>query len=242
MTTIDNIDHTSMEKEPIFPMKQRWMLLGASIVLTWALSVFSLFETFKIQELIQRTVDGDTGAAYTLMAMQQKGVDPLKAISFVVGVLAVVIACLWFYRASLNVHVAGMNYLTYTPGWNVGWFFIPIAHIFMPAIVVAETVKASQSINDRNEYSSWKGNSTGIWFKIWALSFSLKMAGVYFFTFYSMSFISGIAAQDPDALIGLMNATVLVSYIGFALNFIEGISLILFTKQITDLHEQYRAS
>lgn len=51
----------------------------------------------------------------------------------------------WVYRANRNVHALGALELQFTPGWAVGWFFVPIANIWKPHQVMKEICKASKN-------------------------------------------------------------------------------------------------
>jgi Domain of unknown function (DUF4328) len=50
---------------------------------------------------------------------------------------------LWQYRAHANLRALGAANLSYSPGWAVGWWFIPFANIVMPYLTVRELWKAS---------------------------------------------------------------------------------------------------
>lgn len=40
---------------------------------------------------------------------------------------------MWIYRAAWNGRVfAGARQLDFTPGWSVGWYFLPIANLWKP--------------------------------------------------------------------------------------------------------------
>ena len=58
---------------------------------------------------------------------------------------------IWLNRYSKNTHSMARKKLTYTPGWTVGYFFIPILSLFRPYQAVSELYRennqnASQSI------------------------------------------------------------------------------------------------
>src|SRR5262245_15752446 len=55
-----------------------------------------------------------------------------------VGLVAVVLFCVWIYRASRNAGALGAVGMKYGPGWSVGWFFVPFASLFMPFLVLRE--------------------------------------------------------------------------------------------------------
>lgn len=50
---------------------------------------------------------------------------------------------LWQYRAHANLNALGAANLSYTPGWAVGWWFIPFANVVLPYLTVRELWKAS---------------------------------------------------------------------------------------------------
>ena len=61
---------------------------------------------------------------------------------FVLFVLAVVFYMMWQARAFHNANAAGRP-TTHSPGWSVGWWFIPIANLFKPKAVLADLWSAS---------------------------------------------------------------------------------------------------
>jgi hypothetical protein len=53
--------------------------------------------------------------------------------------LAVIITFLWWvYRANGNLRALSGMTLDFTPGWAVGWFFVPFANLVVPYRVVRE--------------------------------------------------------------------------------------------------------
>jgi hypothetical protein len=51
--------------------------------------------------------------------------------------------CLWVVDAQRNVRDLGAEHLTFTPGWAVGWFFVPIANLWKPYQMMRELWQAS---------------------------------------------------------------------------------------------------
>jgi hypothetical protein len=74
---------------------------------------------------------------------------------------SLILFLVWFYRANANVRAMGADGLMGSPGLSVAWFFIPIAFLFMPFVVMRDTWKASESPRD------WQGQPTdpllGFW-------------------------------------------------------------------------------
>jgi hypothetical protein len=71
---------------------------------------------------------------------------------------------LWQYRAHANLRALGVANLRFTPGWTVGWWFIPFANIVMPYLTVRELWKAS----DPNAGAvDWKVRGGAILVALW---------------------------------------------------------------------------
>ena len=61
----------------------------------------------------------------------------------VVSIGTWVIFLVWTNLAAKNVRAFGQEGLTYTPGWCVGWWFIPIMSLYKPLDALREVWKAS---------------------------------------------------------------------------------------------------
>jgi hypothetical protein len=65
---------------------------------------------------------------------------------------------MWIYRANYNARQLGATGMTFTPGWAVGWYFIPIANLWKPYQAMKEIWKASAAPahwNDQPRGSIW---------------------------------------------------------------------------------------
>jgi hypothetical protein len=69
-------------------------------------------------------------------------------------------------RANRNARAMGALGMEFTPGWCIGWFFVPIANLFKPFQAVRETWKASIASETpwQNNDSSWL---LGTWWTLW---------------------------------------------------------------------------
>lgn len=65
-----------------------------------------------------------------------------------VSLIAAVLATgMWTYRVNANAHTFA-NGLSSTPGWAVGWYFVPIANLWKPFEAMRETWAASTEASD----------------------------------------------------------------------------------------------
>src|SRR4029078_204309 len=62
----------------------------------------------------------------------------------VISVLTSLVTFLvWLYAAHANLHALGCRDIEFTPGWAVGWFFVPLMNLFKPYQVVSEIWRGS---------------------------------------------------------------------------------------------------
>lgn len=78
-----------------------------------------------------------------------------------VFLVAVVFVALWIYRAHANLRAAETDTLAFTPGWAVGWYFVPFANFVQPFKAMRELWAVS-----RGEHDSF-GSETDPRLKAW---------------------------------------------------------------------------
>jgi len=62
-----------------------------------------------------------------------------------VSLTTVVIFAMWIYRAAANIIAAGIAGFDFTPGWAVGWYFIPFANLVQPFRAMRQIWNASDA-------------------------------------------------------------------------------------------------
>jgi hypothetical protein len=70
----------------------------------------------------------------------QQIVGALFLVVFIIT--AVVFAC-WIIRANRNARALGAVGMVFSPGWSIGWYFIPVAFLWKPFQAMREIWKAS---------------------------------------------------------------------------------------------------
>lgn len=89
-------------------------------------------------------------------------------ISFVVTIATIIVFAMWIYRAAANIVAAGVPGFDYTPGWAVGWYFIPFANLVKPFTAMRQTWNASHG-GAGNELDRGHGLLT-LWWATWLIS------------------------------------------------------------------------
>jgi hypothetical protein len=76
----------------------------------------------------------------------------------------IVLFCIWVRRANMNADALVPSGMEFTPGWAVGWFFVPFANLFKPYQVVSEIYRASNPDADQD---FWSLSETPSSLKLW---------------------------------------------------------------------------
>jgi len=91
----------------------------------------------------------------------------MAVLSLIVLFVSIILVACWIYRANANAHAIGGD-LTITPGWAVGWYFVPFANLVKPYHAMKETWLASHF------GSNWgAGEATDLlnwWWGLWILN------------------------------------------------------------------------
>jgi hypothetical protein len=107
--------------------------------------------------------------------------DPYFAVS-ALGYVAALVACyilvgMWIYRTNANAHSFSTD-MSITPGWSIGWFFIPFANLVKPDRGVQETWRESHERAGR--YEEADSSLLGWWWGLWiASNIVSNMSGLF---------------------------------------------------------------
>jgi Domain of unknown function (DUF4328) len=115
--------------------------LFVAYIVVASLSVLTTAFRFATDSVILTAVE-ETGEQLTLSDL----IALLMGLGVLVVYVSLVIAfLLWLYRVSKNLPALGnvKSKIEYTPGWAVGWFFIPFANLVMPYKAVREVWEKS---------------------------------------------------------------------------------------------------
>lgn len=77
--------------------------------------------------------------------------------TFALFVACVVLISMWIHRAHANLFAGGYDGLEYTPGWSVGWFFVPLANLVKPYHAMVELWERSLASTDHSLLRAWWG-------------------------------------------------------------------------------------
>lgn len=103
-----------------------------------------------------------------------------------------IVVLTWLYRANANVRALGADDMMGSPGLGVGWFFIPLANLFMPYMTVRDIWKASAKPRD------WQAERAPaailIWWLLWIAG------GIIGVVVFRIEMEYGFKMAPPEAL------------------------------------------
>ena len=109
----------------------------------WSIYALAVFESASLLSGLYDTTLLQIGPITDgANALRQGIVTILDAIATIV---AGVLTLMWIYRASANAHSMKTDAMDISPGWAVGWYFIPVASLWKPFQAMREIWNVSQS-------------------------------------------------------------------------------------------------
>jgi hypothetical protein len=140
-----------------------------------------------------------------------------------------VVFLMWLHRAYRNLPALGAAGLDTTPGWAVGYFFIPFVNLFKPFQVTSEIWRESMPTPETHDgfgngsARSYTPALVGWWWVFWIIA--------------CISMLAGERALDKSVTIeGMLLASRLI-IASHALFVVAGVLAILVVKRIDEMQE-----
>lgn len=152
----------------------KWMkwLLYAQIIISIIAVISGGFE-YKLLSDMQK-------GSFQSVAQLSAAADASDQRQQFIGIMQIVIFSLvlisyfmWVYRANFNARQIGAQGMKVTPGWSVGWYFVPIWGLWKPYVAMKEIWKAS--LNPKDWHNQQVPALLGWWWFFWLLTQSLSM-------------------------------------------------------------------
>lgn len=99
--------------------------------------------------------------------------------NLVVYLVTAVMFLRWTYVSCQYARVLGARRMRFSPGWAVGWYFVPIAALWMPYLALAETFQASHPKFRDDWQRAPCPEILPLWWILWIGSFFARRVGDY---------------------------------------------------------------
>ena len=170
---------------------------SALLLIVILITAASAYFTFQEIDLLERILEGEHVSEAEALSSDERimfvGILWLGAY-----IIAGVFFFIWLHRACKNLDYLEVVDTRFTPGWAIGWWFIPFANLFMPYQVVKELWKTSDTntvqIHSTVVQTAWKEAYTSpiliLWWLLWITS---SILGVWVNTQLSSINISDVS-------------------------------------------------
>ena len=191
--------HTWRNLEWLTRWLRRLLYLGVVIEL------FSLDSAIHQRKVFRHLLAQGVAVAESAKAADHSGAWASGFVSYPVMIVALatlILAAVWIYRAAANMHAIHATGMTTSPGWAVGWYFIPIANFWKPYQAMREIHRASAGAQQQQTQAT--PVLLRLWWLLWLLGFLIPwFIGTY----------AGMTARHGNVAEGwlLTNAEQLVS-------------------------------
>ena len=122
---------------------------------------------------------------------------------------SIILLCMFSFRAMKNLHVWKSRYAEMSPGWTVGWYFIPIANLWKPFQAMSQIWDGTEEVAPSK---AGRYPPLGAWWFFWIItnisaniSFRIALRGGY-----TETAIKSAAALDIVSAISGIVAIILI--------------------------------
>lgn len=145
--------------------------------------------------------------------------------------LTILVFGIWIVRANKNVRALGARELSTTPGWALGYFFIPILNLWKPKTAMNQLWFASQNPSTWNGKPKEKTQVVDKWWGLWIASLAASNSEMHYFN-------KAVSVEDYNQamMVGILAAICSIFSCKFAIALVDKIS----TMQ-TDIFDSKRA-
>jgi len=156
------------------PLKANVQRSKIAIILLWivvVLEIVSLGSNYLEWNLFQKAASSYY-MPYDEMSANSTRQIIIGIISTITFIISAVTFILWFRRAYYNLHLI-VNGLTFTDGWAVGSWFVPIINLYRPFQIMKELYQETKELLIRNKIPTVKSfttSSLGTWWGLWIIS------------------------------------------------------------------------
>lgn len=160
-----------------------WVALGLDVVAV----VSGVFEYQLLQQIQSGAISGsDLTDAATADDTRQRIIGLGQIALYIVAIIAF---SRWVYVLNCNKKPLGASGLAFTPGWAVGWFYVPIVNLWKPYQAMKELWLVSA--NPLHWQEQERSGLLPWWWFLWILSNVLGQ----------ISFRLGLNANDISAIV-----------------------------------------
>ena len=113
----------------------------------WVVTLLGIGIGFDTVEFLTEMIGAGAGGPVNAL---------INLLASLVSLATTVCFLVWIYRVSKNLRAFGTQGLRFTPGWAVGYFFVPILNLYRPYQVFREIWRASEAAPAARVGQDWQ--------------------------------------------------------------------------------------
>jgi hypothetical protein len=186
-------------------------VLGTLLTVGILVDAVNILVTFLEVRTLERLRQGEASSQEALDAIDRSGVVGIVVAAVSVG--TIVIWLVWQHRGQANLHSLAIPWLTFSPGWAVGWWLIPVANLWKPFQTVRELWKASGGDEAWWRIATWQ--VIGWWWACWIVFNILDNTTIRFWGSGSGTgtLIAGDSLPIAGDLVSMVGAVLAISIV-----------------------------
>ncbi len=118
--------------------------LYASIMID-AIALFSGVLQYQLLSDFKLGIYSSEALANAAAESNDKRQQIIGVFQFGIAITTIILFAMWIYRANFNSRALGAQNMKFTPGWSVGYYFIPILWFWKPYQAMKEIWRASKA-------------------------------------------------------------------------------------------------
>lgn len=153
----------------------RWLKISLA-----ALAVISLFSAYSSSLQLTLLNQAQSGALISKELADAN--DTREGLVAVIGVVSYLVTAIlflrWTYLVKRNVLALGGTNQAFSPGWSVGYYFIPILTLWMPYQALREAFEASHPDAQYNSNTPSRPALMPLWWTLWLVACAVGNASL----------------------------------------------------------------
>lgn len=142
---------------------------AAELAFMWhSFTLFGFYDLLETGNLTQFEMDAEAAQVDAFGA-------PVGGFLMLAMLACYIVSGMWIYRAAANAQAVVPDSKRITPGWSVGWFFVPFANLFMPFRAMRQTWNG---LHGNSTLSAPMPGWTLLWWLAWLVSSAAATAAL----------------------------------------------------------------
>lgn len=150
-------------------------VLKVSLAIYVLVAIAGLWSGWTEIQLLEQMASGESVTEAEAAASDSRQAM-LGGIFTLVFIVTAILFARWTYLSNKNARALGASGMKFTPGWSVGWYFIPVLTLWKPYQALKEIFKASYPDYSEDWEKAPRPGLMPLWWTLWIMANVLGQA------------------------------------------------------------------